>query len=323
MKKDRNVYLDVLKGVTMLLVVFGHTFQKTRSDWQEDTLWIVMFHMPLFMVISGYFFYLSVEKYDIMTFIRKKFLRLYVPSLFWGAFTIVLVGGGKILKNKPIETTYILDLLFTGMWFLTVLFILSIVGCVIHKYCNRYKYMAWIIMYVVILLYGSNWLRNELICMTPFFLFGSLLGKYRHNWNISWGITLLALCVFIYCYYYFDWDDTMYAMTDDICSLVWWKSYVLRIFAGLSGSILTMYLCIWILKLSKVSVLLSYVGIFSLPIYVLHQKFFIYNQFVNCPDFSIWLTFLSFVLVLFLSIGSYLVLRKSSVLRKIMFGEYK
>ena len=94
MKKDRNVYLDVLKGVTMLLVVFGHAFQKTRSDWQEDTLWIVMFHMPLFMVISGYFFYLSVEKYDIMTFIRKKFLRLYVPSLFWGAFTIVLVGGG-------------------------------------------------------------------------------------------------------------------------------------------------------------------------------------------------------------------------------------
>ncbi len=216
-----------------------------------------------------------------------------------------------------------LDCLFTGMWFLTVLFILSIVGVVIHKYCNRYKCIAWIIVYAGILLYGSIWLRDELICMTPFFLLGTLWNKYRHDWNISWKIAILALCVFVYCYYHFDWNDTMYAMTDDIYSLVWWKSYILRIFAGLSGSILTMYLCIGISKLGKVPMLLSYVGIFSLPIYVLHQKFFMYNRFTDWPDFPIWLTFLSFVLVFLLSIGSYLILRKSSVLRKLMFGEYK
>ncbi len=34
MEKCRNVYWDVLKGVTMLLVVFGHAFQETRSEWQ-------------------------------------------------------------------------------------------------------------------------------------------------------------------------------------------------------------------------------------------------------------------------------------------------
>ena len=38
----------------MLFVIFGYVVQETRSDWRESTLWIVMFHMPLFMIISGY-----------------------------------------------------------------------------------------------------------------------------------------------------------------------------------------------------------------------------------------------------------------------------
>ena len=135
--------------------------------------------------------------------------------------------------------------------------------------------------------------------------------------------TTLSLGIFIYCYYYFDWSDTMYAMTDDIFSLAWWKSYALRIFGGVSGCVFVMYLCIGVSKLNNVSMLVSYVGVFSLPIYVLHQKFFMYNRFIDLPDFPLWLTFLSFVLVLFLSIGLYLILRKSILLRKIMFGEYK
>lgn len=324
MKKSRNIYLDVLKGITMLLVVFGHTVQETRSDWQTSTLWIVMFHMPLFMIISGYFFYLSVVKYDIVTFIKRKFLRLYCPSLFWGAFMVIVVmGGGKILRNSPIKISHAADCLFTGMWFLSVLFILSVIGSMIHRY-SKCEYAVWIAVYIAMLLYGSNWLGNELICMTPFFLFGSLLGKYNYDWNIPWYIALLALGVFIYCYCCFEWKDTMYAMTNNIFSLVWWKSYMLRILSGMSGSVFVIYLCLWISKLKKsLYYLLSYIGVLSLPIYVLHQKFFMYNRFIDLPDFPIWLSFLSFVLVLFLTIGSYLILKKYKILRIIMFGEYK
>lgn len=65
MKKSRDPFWDAAKGVAIVLVAFGHAIQYGSG---RDFLWgslyfnqrvfqfIYSFHMPLFMLISGYFF---------------------------------------------------------------------------------------------------------------------------------------------------------------------------------------------------------------------------------------------------------------------------
>ncbi len=46
---SRLQYIDVLKGIAIILVLIGH-----RSVNEYVTVFIYMFHMPLFFFISGY-----------------------------------------------------------------------------------------------------------------------------------------------------------------------------------------------------------------------------------------------------------------------------
>ena len=49
-KKDRLPFFDLLKGMAIFLVVFGHCAQALVSNYRENPVWlaIYMFHMPLF-----------------------------------------------------------------------------------------------------------------------------------------------------------------------------------------------------------------------------------------------------------------------------------
>ena len=70
-KKERNLFLDILKGLTMIFVIFGHSIQFGSGHvYLENELFyenpvfkiIYSFHMPLFALISGYLFYHSTQK---------------------------------------------------------------------------------------------------------------------------------------------------------------------------------------------------------------------------------------------------------------------
>lgn len=84
---DRIAYWDIAKAVAIFCVVWGHCLQNMTSDtnyWLTDTLckFIYAFHMPLFMIISGYFAYSSLFK-PITKTIKKKIIQLLVPSVAW------------------------------------------------------------------------------------------------------------------------------------------------------------------------------------------------------------------------------------------------
>lgn len=63
--KQRNQYLDILRGIAIILMVFGHCFQygngteliKTGDFFNYRVFQIIYsFHLPLFMLLSGYLF---------------------------------------------------------------------------------------------------------------------------------------------------------------------------------------------------------------------------------------------------------------------------
>ena len=61
---QRNKALDCYKGVLIVLVVLGHIFEYSVSDWNHNILqnliWAVQ--MPGFMLVSGYFSFREVGK---------------------------------------------------------------------------------------------------------------------------------------------------------------------------------------------------------------------------------------------------------------------
>lgn len=137
----RDPYFDFLKGIAIWLVVFGHCMQSFYPNWSENwvALAIYAFHMPLFMAISGKFFLSSVSKVSCSTFIKKKFVRLYLPSLCLGIINAIILSGGKYMAHHEIDIPYSLNLVFTGMWFLTVLFIFNVIGALTLYFLHFFK----------------------------------------------------------------------------------------------------------------------------------------------------------------------------------------
>lgn len=135
----RNAFFDGIKGLAIFLVALGHCLQGINPDYEKDPVFllIIMFHMPLFMVVSGYFFYPSVSKMTFSQYANKKFKRLYLPSLVWGVFQAILIGTGKLFKGKTLDIYYFSELVVTGMWFLTVLFILCMIGALINTITKK------------------------------------------------------------------------------------------------------------------------------------------------------------------------------------------
>lgn len=54
--QNRIKYMDIAKGIGMLMVLVGHTYAGFLCSLANS------FHMPLFFIISGYFFKPSQRK---------------------------------------------------------------------------------------------------------------------------------------------------------------------------------------------------------------------------------------------------------------------
>lgn len=74
MKQKRLQYFDIAKGITILLVILGHTLS---FGWKREL--IFSFHMPLFIICSGYFFKNRGIKEEIKILIKT----LLIPYICW------------------------------------------------------------------------------------------------------------------------------------------------------------------------------------------------------------------------------------------------
>lgn len=73
MIKKRIGWLDICKGIGIILVILGHVY----SDAYPVKIWIYSFHMPLFFFVSGYLKGLFKKK----TTFKEKIITLIIPYL--------------------------------------------------------------------------------------------------------------------------------------------------------------------------------------------------------------------------------------------------
>jgi fucose 4-O-acetylase-like acetyltransferase len=152
----RIEYLDIAKGIGILLVVLGHNDFEVISLFTQRLIY--SFHMPLFFFLSGYFINTSVPFLD---FFKKRFNALLKPFFF----TIFLI--------------YFTSVSFEKMGFNT-----AITRTVKSLYGSGH-YLDWV----------QLWFLPHLFAVSLYaFLFITLVSKLRNRW-LTWGILLATLAL--------------------------------------------------------------------------------------------------------------------------------
>ena len=131
---NRVDYIDVAKGIGIMLVVWAHILIVGPSHQL-----IYAFHMPLFFFISGLLF--NKSKYDgIGTFIRKRAVRLLIPYFIYSVATWTVWACFRYVRGDEVDS-YWMPLLQTfiaqgsgafivhnsALWFVPCLFAVEII----------------------------------------------------------------------------------------------------------------------------------------------------------------------------------------------------
>lgn len=153
---QKNIYriefLDVAKGLAVLLVIVGHMPDEYIKS--EIKQWIYSFHVPVFFIISGVIMGMNVNwiQCGIKDFIRKKTVSLLKPYLIYSVLSLVVVG----LKNGLIVVFKYIIWVFCGvgigtLWFLPVLWGAEIIFVLIKKRVKRERRVICLLAFVVVL----------------------------------------------------------------------------------------------------------------------------------------------------------------------------
>ncbi|MGF1748746.1 acyltransferase family protein [Vibrio cionasavignyae] len=136
----RDVLLDVCKGIAILLVVLGHYFQMTHTNFDDffGFAFIYSFHMPLFTLLAGAsaaFWIKKINFHDdyksfakaLLKRVTKAFQHLIIPFFFWILFQYFYINSDKELISYIWMVVKQAD---WGLWFLPLIFWCTAFICV-------------------------------------------------------------------------------------------------------------------------------------------------------------------------------------------------
>lgn len=154
-RKVRLKSFDIIKLYAIFLVLWGHCIQYLlSSDFFEEPVFRVIysFHMPLFMMVSGYFSKSSMSL-PFCSFIKKKLIQLWLPIFSWVivlqtiTFLIPALFGCKSFSINNLGTFFYEIIKGTigsyPFWFLKTCFICYLLAyCGNHLKLNKYLWMS-------------------------------------------------------------------------------------------------------------------------------------------------------------------------------------
>lgn len=119
---NRKIHIEILRCFSLLGVILFHTMGFLDDHHlvdsspivlaiQKFSVYFVGIAVPMFMFISGYL-YKPVEKHDVISFVKKKAMRLLLPYFVFSSL-IMLTGGFFSIKE-----------FFHGFWHLWFLWAL-------------------------------------------------------------------------------------------------------------------------------------------------------------------------------------------------------
>ncbi len=200
-KQARIEYIDLFRAIGIILMIMGHVGFGGIFD-----KWIHVFHMPMFFVISGYFW----KDQPFLSMLKKKARTLLIPYFIFGLFHLVI----QFMRIGHIDTHEFYLLLWENtaeggvpiagaLWFLTAMFFSEVLFWCVQKL----KGYAALIASVLVSIAGmicATYLPFRLpsaldvgMLGVGFYQIGKLLkGKWSKLLDLNFSISLACLVAF-------------------------------------------------------------------------------------------------------------------------------
>lgn len=152
--KQRYIWLDTIKGIGILSIIFQHT---------TEHMSLLLYAVPLFFMVSGY---LYKPVHDMKSFFLKNVRRMLLPYLVFflligtkniilsdnhieaiGNYTKLLIWGGNHMKGE-----------LSVFWFIDVLFI----SLLVFNFMRLRKVPAYFYVLLYLLSFLVDWLDVNL-----------------------------------------------------------------------------------------------------------------------------------------------------------------
>ncbi|GHT59330.1 hypothetical protein FACS1894109_15030 [Spirochaetia bacterium] len=335
--KPRLQYIDLLKAFTIFCVLWGHAIQQFNDglDWFHCTKnpvfsFIYLFHMPLFFMVSGFFFKSSL-RLNFGLFLRRKALQLLLP---WAVWLVIVYIYNNIERNPFAHETIwqVLRNIFDThwFWFLKEIFISYSIMYVCYKLVKK-GYWAAILGILIIFIIPPEWTRQRVYL--PMFLLGILL-KECHGfitkhiyWFLFGFLAAYAACLPFWDAWWYDTAPQVFIWKSMSFNFDHTGTYLYRLLAGGAASLFYFTLFQVLYRPNRISSTLSRIGIFTLEIYIL-QVLIIEHILTNLLDFprmNVWFYSLvmapvAALLVLTLELGIIKLIYKSKTAALALFG---
>jgi fucose 4-O-acetylase-like acetyltransferase len=199
----RMVDLDAARGVAIFLVVLGHVVAEEMPrdvPWYPVLkFWIYRFHMPLFMVLTGVTFSLSLPHFkswsEVLRFSWRKTSRLLVPYVFFG----LLVLAGKIAASRYLHVDNVpmdpaasaLNLLWrpgsSAAGFLWFIYVLAVYFMTLPALVHLLGRRPFVLMTLGLVLGLFRWSEvlsfGSVVYYLPWFAAGMAMWIWRAKWQ--------------------------------------------------------------------------------------------------------------------------------------------
>ncbi|MEC0184349.1 acyltransferase family protein [Paenibacillus peoriae] len=295
MKKEKDTYWNILKGLAIIAVVVGHAGAPVVE-------YVYMYHLALFFFISGYW-YNDKHSSTPAVFIGKRIKSLYLPYILYnllfltlhniffkiGFFTDVNTDIPGIYPTRlydqetvvPIINDIIslktLDQLGAATWFYIALLVVSVLFCT-----TRYVSLRWFknpniatVIITLSLYYLGFVLNSEQIKLAFFldislivtivFLIGFLIRYYNVKINYNWWISSICLAILYFSLQKFGHVEMSQRQ---------FINPIMFLICSFSGIYINMYIGKLIIKTRFLARMFSYIGEHSASIMVFHLLIF-------------------------------------------------
>ena len=282
--RKRIEYLDLAKGLCIILVVFYHAKGILAREYSFDPF-LASFRMPLYFLLSGLFFR---DYGGFKRFLTKKTNRLLVPFLAFYLMTAVLLPNiMHYLWGIKFETVTGLPSLWAfiwpgqypniPIWFLWCLFLMNVMFWLIHRVArgktnSRQKSHSLSILIVICLVCGfAGWMLQEKLAFDvgnlfkamasmPFFCVGYLFASHNgltalNNINKAKAFPIFCLLLAI-CF-----TCSMFLSSDKVEA-----TYLLKLISGVTGALMIVILSRMIVRIPFI----SYIGRYSIILLLTH-----------------------------------------------------
>lgn len=215
---ERVAWLDVLKGLGIMTVVWGHSGSK-------NAFYMFWFHMPLFFFISGYLYRLNPQQTGI-AYVKRKVNHLLVPYIYYLILLAFMMFSLSLWKGQSAAQFWslnwkgfvwggsLLEGVYATFWFTTCLFFVQIVYDLICRKVPSAFYRGLFVLACFLIAYWESrylvesfvpWNIDVGLYALMFYALGHYFKQTRvfekpKARNLLFGLSVIILLGFIYLY---------------------------------------------------------------------------------------------------------------------------